>query len=91
MAGSVPVHPTTAHCKAPPRSPWQDQMLKHSSFIARSQRDLRTLFGVLWQAGSSSVEAKHVAHKDREQLTVVGGTVPFAFARWLVVFAQTTI
>jgi hypothetical protein len=35
------------------------------------------------------VQAKHVEHKDREELTVVGGTGSFAFARGLAVFAQT--
>ncbi|KAL5777913.1 hypothetical protein ACOSP7_010839 [Xanthoceras sorbifolium] len=39
--------------------------------------------------GSLSVEAKHVEHKNREELTVVGGTGSFAFARGLAVFAQT--
>ncbi|KAL9396640.1 hypothetical protein Peur_010893 [Populus x canadensis] len=40
-------------------------------------------------SGSLSVQAKHVEHKDREELTVVGGTGSFAFARGLAVFAQT--
>ncbi|KAJ9186642.1 hypothetical protein P3X46_002189 [Hevea brasiliensis] len=40
-------------------------------------------------SGSLNLQAKHVAHKDREELTVVGGTGSFAFARGLAVFAQT--
>ncbi|KAH7524039.1 hypothetical protein FEM48_Zijuj06G0076000 [Ziziphus jujuba var. spinosa] len=40
-------------------------------------------------AGSLSVQAKHVGHKDMEELTVVGGTGAFAFARGLAVFAET--
>lgn len=39
-------------------------------------------------SGSLSVKAKHVAHNDVEELTVVGGTGSFAFARGLAVFAQ---
>uniref|UniRef100_A0A803NXA4 Dirigent protein n=1 Tax=Cannabis sativa TaxID=3483 RepID=A0A803NXA4_CANSA len=41
-------------------------------------------------SGSLSVEAKHVAHKDVEELTVLGGTGSFAFARGLAVFGQST-
>ncbi|XP_021284750.1 dirigent protein 8 [Herrania umbratica] len=40
-------------------------------------------------SGSLSVQAKHVEHKDKEELTVVGGTGSFAFARGLALFAQT--
>ncbi|GLU07056.1 hypothetical protein SLE2022_240330 [Rubroshorea leprosula] len=40
-------------------------------------------------SGSLSVQAKRIQHKDREELTVVGGTGSFAFARGLAVFAQT--
>ncbi|XP_022772814.1 dirigent protein 6-like [Durio zibethinus] len=40
-------------------------------------------------SGSLSVQAKHVEKKDREELTVVGGTGSFAFARGIAVFAQT--
>ncbi|KAI3439661.1 uncharacterized protein J3R85_004495 [Psidium guajava] len=39
-------------------------------------------------SGSLSVEARHIAHENREELTVVGGTGDFAFARGLAVFAQ---
>ncbi|PQQ14376.1 dirigent protein 6 [Prunus yedoensis var. nudiflora] len=40
-------------------------------------------------SGSLSVEAKHVSPKDNEELTVMGGTGSFAFARGLAVFAQS--
>ncbi|KAK6115857.1 hypothetical protein DH2020_008126 [Rehmannia glutinosa] len=39
-------------------------------------------------SGSISVQAKNIAHKEKEELTVVGGTGSFAFARGLAVFAQ---
>ncbi|GMN35395.1 hypothetical protein TIFTF001_005272 [Ficus carica] len=41
-------------------------------------------------SGSLSIQAKHVGHKDTEELTVMGGTGSFAFARGVAVFAQTT-
>ncbi|KAM1449646.1 hypothetical protein ACFX1R_009308 [Malus domestica] len=41
-------------------------------------------------SGSLSVEAKHVSRQDTEELTVMGGTGSFAFARGVAVFAQTT-
>lgn len=40
-------------------------------------------------SGSLSVQAKNVEHKDIEELTVVGGTGSFAFARGVAVFVQT--
>ena len=40
-------------------------------------------------SGSLSVQAKHLGHKDRQELTVVGGTGSFAFARGLAAFAET--
>ncbi|KDP38448.1 hypothetical protein JCGZ_04373 [Jatropha curcas] len=40
-------------------------------------------------SGTLSAQAKHIAHKDREELEVVGGTGYFAFARGLAVFTQT--
>lgn len=40
-------------------------------------------------SGSLSVQANQVSHKDTEELTVVGGTGSFAFARGQAVFAQT--
>ncbi|KAL3734097.1 hypothetical protein ACJRO7_023447 [Eucalyptus globulus] len=45
-------------------------------------------FDTATYSGSLSVEARHVAHEDRQELTVVGGTGDFAFARGLAVFAQ---
>ncbi|PPD75323.1 hypothetical protein GOBAR_DD27750 [Gossypium barbadense] len=39
--------------------------------------------------GSLSIQAKNVEHEDRQELTVVGGTGYFAFARGLAVFMQT--
>ncbi|KAI3460280.1 hypothetical protein Pfo_016943 [Paulownia fortunei] len=40
-------------------------------------------------SGSISIQAKNIAHKEKEELSVVGGTGSFAFARGLAVFAQT--
>ncbi|KAJ4701858.1 Dirigent protein [Melia azedarach] len=40
-------------------------------------------------SGSLTVQAKQVSHKDKEELTVVGGTGSFAFARGYAFFAQT--
>ncbi|XP_057502433.1 pterocarpan synthase 1 [Actinidia eriantha] len=40
-------------------------------------------------SGSLSVESKNFAHKEREKLTVVGGTGSFAFARGFTVFSRT--
>lgn len=40
-------------------------------------------------SGSLSVQAKHLGHKDIQELTVVGGTGSFAFARGLAAFAET--
>ncbi|PPR83583.1 hypothetical protein GOBAR_AA37124 [Gossypium barbadense] len=39
--------------------------------------------------GSLSIQANNVEHEDRQELTVVGGTGYFAFARGLAVFMQT--
>lgn len=40
--------------------------------------------------GSLGVQAKDIGHKDKDELTVVGGTGSFAFARGFAVFAETT-
>ncbi|KAF5188215.1 Dirigent protein, partial [Thalictrum thalictroides] len=40
-------------------------------------------------SGSLSIQANHVDHKRREELTVVGGTGAFAFVRGLAVFAES--
>ncbi|XP_030447141.1 dirigent protein 11 [Syzygium oleosum] len=45
-------------------------------------------FDTATYSGSLSVEARHVDHEDRQELTVIGGTGDFAFARGLAVFAQ---
>lgn len=39
--------------------------------------------------GSLGVQAKYIGHKDKDELTVVGGTGSFAFARGFAVFAET--
>ncbi|GFQ02932.1 dirigent protein 11 [Phtheirospermum japonicum] len=41
-------------------------------------------------SGSVSIQAKNIAHKEKEELTVVGGTGSFAFARGLAVFVQNS-
>lgn len=40
-------------------------------------------------SGSLSIQAKHVGNKDGQELTVLGGTGSFAFARGLAAFAGT--
>lgn len=40
-------------------------------------------------SGSLSVQAKNLNHEDRDELTVVGGTGSFAFARGRAIFAKT--
>lgn len=69
---------------------------KAQSFIVPVEEFAHSAFNIIYltfdtseYSGSLSVEAKRVAHKDTEQLTVVGGTGSFAFARGLAVFAQT--
>lgn len=69
---------------------------KAQSFIVPVEDFAHSAFNIIYltfdtseYSGSLSVEAKHVAHRDAEQLTVVGGTGSFAFARGLAVFAQT--
>ncbi|KAJ7970325.1 Dirigent protein [Quillaja saponaria] len=69
---------------------------KAQGFIIPLEQFAQSAFNVIYltfdtpdYSGSLSVQAKHIAHKDTEQLTVVGGTGSFAFARGLAVFAQT--
>ena len=68
---------------------------KAQGFIVPVEQFAHSAFNIIYlsfdtkeYSGSLSVEAKHVAHKDREELTVVGGTGSFAFARGFAVFAQ---
>ncbi|XP_062090524.1 dirigent protein 20 [Humulus lupulus] len=70
---------------------------KAQGIIIPSEQFAHSNFNILYlsfdtaeYSGSLSVEAKHVAHKDVEELTVLGGTGSFAFARGLAVFAQST-
>lgn len=67
---------------------------KAQGFIIPVEQFAHSDFNILYlsfhtaeYSGSISVRAKHVAQKD--ELTVVGGTGSFAFARGLAVFAQT--
>ncbi|XP_065881359.1 dirigent protein 11-like [Euphorbia lathyris] len=68
---------------------------KAQGFIIPIQPFARSAFNVVYltfdtpeYSGSLSVQAKHIGHEG-EQLTVVGGTGSFAFARGVAVFAQT--
>lgn len=69
---------------------------KAQGFIVPAEEFAHSAFNIVYltfdtaeYSGSLSVEAKHVDHKDKELLSVVGGTGSFAFARGLAVFAQT--
>ena len=69
---------------------------KAQGFIIPMQQFANSEFNVIYltfdtpeHAGSLSVEAKQIGQKDREELTVIGGTGSFAFARGLAVFTQT--
>ncbi|XP_050208019.1 pterocarpan synthase 1-like [Mercurialis annua] len=69
---------------------------KAQGFIIPLEHFARSAFNVIYltfntkrYSGSLSVQAKHIAHMDREELTVIGGTGSFAFARGVAVFAQS--
>ncbi|KAJ8772680.1 hypothetical protein K2173_027857 [Erythroxylum novogranatense] len=69
---------------------------KAQGFIIPVEQFAHSAFNIIYLtfdtpefSGSLSVQAERVAHKDKEKLTVVGGTGSFAFARGLAVFAQT--
>lgn len=65
-------------------------------FIIPIEHFARSEFNVIYltfetpdYSGSISVQAKHVTSKGEEELTVIGGTGSFAFARGVAVFAET--
>ncbi|KAJ7975170.1 Dirigent protein [Quillaja saponaria] len=67
---------------------------KVQGFIIPMEQFAHSAFNVIYltfdtpdYSGSLGVRAKHVAHKDIKELTVVGGTGSFALARGLAVFA----
>ncbi|KAL5558114.1 hypothetical protein UlMin_034325 [Ulmus minor] len=69
---------------------------KAQGFIIPVEQFADSAFNILYLSfdmpeyrGSLSVQAKRVAHKDGDELTVVGGTGSFAFARGLAILAQT--
>lgn len=64
-------------------------------FIIPIEHFARSAFNIIYlildtpdYSGSISVQAKNIHHKAREELTVVGGTGSFAFARGLAVLTQ---
>ncbi|XP_042493691.1 dirigent protein 11 [Macadamia integrifolia] len=68
---------------------------KAQGFIIPIEHFAHSMFNIIYLTfntpqfnGSLSVQAKHITHKAREELTVVGGTGSFAFARGIAVFAQ---
>ncbi|KAF3446259.1 hypothetical protein FNV43_RR11438 [Rhamnella rubrinervis] len=70
---------------------------KAQGFIIPVERFVHSAFNIIHltfdtpeYAGSLSVQAKHVGQEDTEELTVVGGTGSFAFARGVAVFGRQT-
>ncbi|KAM1150926.1 hypothetical protein ACFX13_032120 [Malus domestica] len=70
---------------------------KAQRFIIPAEHFAKSGFNIIYLtfytpqfSGSLSVEAKHVSRQDTEELTVMGGTGSFAFARGVSVFAKTT-
>ncbi|XP_038982935.1 pterocarpan synthase 1-like [Phoenix dactylifera] len=68
---------------------------KARGFIVPIEHSALSAFNIIYltldtpeYSGSLSVEAKQVGHGTREELTVVGGTGSFAFARGLAVLSQ---
>lgn len=69
---------------------------KAQGFIVPIEQFARSAFNIIYltfdtpdYSGSLSVQANQVAHKDNEELTVVGGTGSFAFARGRAIFSNT--
>ncbi|KAJ4964994.1 hypothetical protein NE237_016843 [Protea cynaroides] len=68
---------------------------KAQGFIIPIEHFAHSMFNIIYLTfntphynGSLSVQANHMTHMAREDLTVVGGTGSFAFARGIAVFAQ---
>ncbi|PIA55577.1 hypothetical protein AQUCO_00700111v1 [Aquilegia coerulea] len=69
---------------------------KAQGFIIPVEHFAHSAFNIIYltfnmpeYSGSLSIQANHVEHKGREELTVVGGTGAFAFAKGLAVFAES--
>ncbi|GER42659.1 disease resistance-responsive (dirigent-likeprotein) family protein [Striga asiatica] len=69
---------------------------KAQGFIIPVESFARSAFNIIYLtlhthefSGSVSIEAKNIGFKEKEELSVVGGTGSFAFARGLAVFVQT--
>ncbi|GAB2218044.1 hypothetical protein Droror1_Dr00001261 [Drosera rotundifolia] len=69
---------------------------KAQGFIVPDQKFADSAFNMIYltfetpgYSGSVSVQASDLKYKDREELTVVGGTGSFAFARGVAVFVET--
>ncbi|GAB4832636.1 hypothetical protein Ancab_006654 [Ancistrocladus abbreviatus] len=69
---------------------------KAQGFIIPTEHFAHSAFNIIYltfetseYSGSLSVQADRLAHKEVEQLKVVGGTGSFAFARGIAMFTQT--
>ncbi|KAH9758513.1 Dirigent protein [Citrus sinensis] len=69
---------------------------KAQGFIVPIEQFAHSAFNIIYltfdtphYSGSLSVQANDVAHKENEELTVVGGTGSFAFARGHAIFSNT--
>ncbi|KAK7358187.1 hypothetical protein VNO77_00111 [Canavalia gladiata] len=69
---------------------------KAQGFVIPVEQFKQSAFNVIYlsfdtpdHSGSLSIQAMDLAHKDREEFRVIGGTGSFAFARGFAVFTQT--